>query len=254
MDDKRVLYLGDIHGEFRIVNRYLKKYDLNDCIIIQVGDFGVGFSPFIKEKRALKMINDQLVKRNVTMYVIRGNHDFKPYFDKDPFEFSNIRLLPDYTILNIGGKKTLFVGGGISVDRTWRYTKEQRNGNHEPKPGQVWWEDEEFILDVDKITEMKGIEIVVTHTAPSYCPIDNSLGLGAFVNGIIKDTGDVNLSKDLLYERQQMTELFFLLKMNGNVVETHYYGHFHKSDTLYMNGIRHRLLNTNELYEDIKLH
>ena len=45
MENKmRILYLGDIHGSFNLIHQYVKKYDIKDAHIIQVGDFGVGFS------------------------------------------------------------------------------------------------------------------------------------------------------------------------------------------------------------------
>jgi predicted phosphodiesterase len=246
----RLLFLGDIHGNFNLINQYIKLYELKDCHIIQVGDFGVGFNTLEKEKRALKMVHDECVKHNIFVWAIRGNHDYKPYFDNDPFEFTNIKLVKDYEILELEGKRILCVGGAVSVDRSWRYTKEQRNGNFEVKPGQTWWSDEIFVLDRDKIIDMKDINIVVTHTSPDYCPIDNTFGFGPFVESIIKEKNDTELRTDLLFERQQMTEMFHLLRLNGNDITHHMYGHFHKSDTINMNGIKHRLLGIGELFEE----
>lgn len=246
----RILYLGDIHGEFSVVHRYVKKYDIRDAHIIQVGDFGVGFSTLDKERRWLGMHHDLLVKQNVVVWAIRGNHDFKPYFDNDPFGFSNIRLVRDYEVLELAGRRILCVGGAVSVDRWWRYTDAQRNGNMEVRPGQSWWHDEPFVLDAERVAALSGIDTVVTHTAPSWCSPDNSAGLGAFVEGVIRKTGDAGLRGELNYERQQVGELFHLLRLNGNSVEFHYYGHFHASDTTDMYGVRHRLLNIDEMWEE----
>ena len=169
-------------------------YDLKDAHIIQVGDFGVGFKDFHKEKRMLEMYHTKLVKNNVTVWAIRGNHDYKPYFDNDPFGFTNIKLVPDYTVLNLEGNNILCVGGAVSVDREWRYTKKQKLGTFENATLGVesWWDDELFVLDKDKIKDLKDINIVVTHTCPDYCPPDNSFGLGYFVEDIIRKTGDVD--------------------------------------------------------------
>jgi len=248
---KRLFYLGDIHGTFNLVNQYVKKFDIKDAYIIQVGDFGVGFNTLAKERRLLEMTNDSLVKRNVIMYAFRGNHDFKPYFDNDPFGLSNIKLLPDYSVLELCGKKILCVGGAVSVDRQWRMTKLQKQGDHISEIGtKSWWSDEVFTLDVDKVSSMKGIDIVLTHTCPSYCPPDNTFGFGSFVEGIIKETGDVDLKTDLNFERQQMNDLFHLLKLNGNNVEKHYYGHFHASNLIAIDGCDHRMLGVGELWEE----
>jgi DNA repair exonuclease SbcCD nuclease subunit len=246
------MYLGDIHGNFNVIHQYVKMYDIKDAHIIQVGDFGVGFNTFAKEKRMLEAYHPLLVKNNVTVWAIRGNHDYKPYFDNDPFGFTNIKLVPDYTVLNLEGNNILCVGGAVSVDREFRYTKKQKLGIFENDTLGVesWWPDELFVLDVDKVKDLKDINIVVTHTCPDYCPPDNSFGFGPFVENIIRQTGDVDLKTDLLLERNQVTELFHILKLNGNNVEYNYYGHFHKSDTITMYGTKHRLLGVGELWEE----
>jgi DNA repair exonuclease SbcCD nuclease subunit len=246
------MYLGDIHGNFNVIHQYVKMYNIKDAHIIQVGDFGVGFNTFAKEKRMLEAYHPLLVKNNVTVWAIRGNHDYKPYFDNDPFGFTNIKLVPDYTVLNLEGNKILCVGGAVSVDREFRYTKKQKLGIFENDTLGVesWWPDELFVLDVDKVKDLKDINIVVTHTCPDYCPPDNSFGFGPFVENIIRQTGDVDLKTDLLLERNQVTELFHILKLNGNNVEYNYYGHFHKSDTITMYGTKHRLLGVGELWEE----
>jgi predicted phosphodiesterase len=248
----RILYLGDIHGNFNLIHQYVKMYQIEDAHIIQVGDFGVGFQPIEKEKRLLEMYHHQLVKNNVHVWAIRGNHDYKPYFDNDPFGFTNIHLLPDYTVLNLGDKNILCVGGAVSVDRNWRYTKKQKQGIFENTQIGVesWWPDELFVLDKEKIKDLKDINIVVTHTCPDYCPPDNTFGFGPFVEGIIKETGDTQLKTDLLFERNQVTELFHILRLNGNNIEHNYYGHFHKSDVINMYGTQHRLLNVAEMWEE----
>ena len=246
----RILYLGDIHGNFNLIHQYVKKYDIKDAHIIQVGDFGVGFSSLDKERRSLSMFHDLFVKNNVIVWAIRGNHDYRPYFDNDPFGFSNIRLIPDYTVLELEGNKILCVGGAVSVDREWRYTGAQRRGDFEVKPGQSWWNDEIFVLEKDKLVDLTGINIVVTHTCPSYCPPDNTFGFGSFVEGIIRETGDVALKTDLNVERHAMSELFHYLKINGNNVEKHYYGHFHKSEVQNYDGVVHRMLGIGELWEE----
>ena len=247
---RRLMYLGDIHGGFNIINQYIKMYGLKDLDIIQVGDFGVGFNTFEKELRNLKMTNDVLEKNNIHLWAIRGNHDYKPYFDNDPFNLSNIHLVKDYTVLNLAGKNILCIGGAVSVDRKWRITKKQESGDFNNTIGhESWWPDEVFELDRDKLGSFRDINIVVTHTCPHYCPPDNTFGFGPFVEGIIKETGDKELRTDLLVERQQVTDAFVILKMN-NDIEYNYHGHFHRSDLTIYDGAKYRLLGVNELWEE----
>lgn len=250
MENMKLMFLGDIHGNFNIINQYVKMYDIKDTHIIQVGDFGVGFSRFEKEKRMLEIYHTQLVNNNVHVWAIRGNHDYKPYFDNDPFGFTNIHLVADYTVLNLSDKKILCIGGAVSVDRELRYTKKQKQGIYENNIGiESWWPDEIFVLNIDKLKELRDINIMVTHTCPDYCPPDNTFGLGYFVEGIIKETGDNQLRTDLNFERNQVTQAFAIVKMN-NDIEFAYYGHFHKSDNINILGTKHRLLRVNELWEE----
>jgi predicted phosphodiesterase len=245
----RLFYLGDIHGNYNIVKMYIKKYDIKDANIIQVGDFGLGFKPFFKDKRELEMYHKILVDNNVTLWAIRGNHDYKPYFDNDPFGFSNIRLIKDYEILELSNKRILCIGGAISVDRMYRKTHHQLKGDYNTVIGnEQWWVDEIFDFKPDLLESMRNIDIVVTHTAPDYCTIDNRFGFGNFVQNII-DSDDPDLKYDLLEERNILTQTFDILSKNNNITN-HYYGHFHKSSLTQNNGIDHRLLDISELWEE----
>lgn len=252
----RLFYLGDIHGNYRLILSYIDRFGITDAHIVQVGDFGVGFKTLMKDKKELEMYHAKLVKNNVTVWAFRGNHDYKPYFDEDPFGFSNIKLIPDYTVLELCGKRILCVGGAVSVDRLPRMTSRQgdvfeKNGSwagFELKGGESWWPDEVFVLDVAKVSAMRDIDIVLTHTAPSYCHPDNSIGFGPLVESFAYY--DERLKADLMYERQQMNELFHLLRLNGNSPSRHYYGHFHFNDHTVIDGCEHRLLGVGELWEE----
>ncbi len=140
--------------------------------------------------------------------------------------------------------------GLYSKDRTWRYTSKQKMGIFENTQLGVesWWPDELFVLDCDKVSQMRDIDIVVTHTCPHYCPPDNTFGFGPFVESIVRSTGDNQLKTDLNFERQQVTEMFHLLKLNGNDIKKHYYGHFHNNDVQNYDGVEHRMLGVGEFW------
>lgn len=245
----RLIYLGDIHGNFSLVNYYIDYFGIKDAHIIQVGDFGVGFQTFEKEKRMLEMYHHKLVKNNVFLYAVRGNHDFKGYFDNDPFGFTNIKLVKDYTVLNLEGHNILFLGGAVSVDRYDRKNKDQFNGIFNDVPGLNWWNNEEFVYDAEELGKFRDIDIVVTHTCPEYCPPDNTFGLGFFVEGIIRRTGDDELRNDLLVERRKLNDAFQILKMN-NDIKFAYNGHYHKNTVIDIYGTIHRALGVGELWEE----
>lgn len=243
----RILYLGDIHCNFNLLVQYVKFYKIKNAHIVQVGDFGVGFYGFENELKTLQMVNKFLKVNNVIVHAIRGNHDYKPYFDNDPFNLSNIKLIKDYTILELEDRKILCMGGAVSVDRMYTMNPSQKAGDFTYRPGQRWFNDEEFILDDDFLKTVRGVNTIVTHTAPDYCPPDNSYGFGAFVDGFIETDPDLRL--DLMDERRKMSIAFQTVKMN-NDIEYAYYGHFHRSDTLNFLGTVHRVLGVGELYEE----
>lgn len=249
MEDKmRLMYLGDIHGNFNIISQYVTRFDIRDAYIIQVGDFGVGFKTLVKEKRQLDDINTALIKRNVIVYAIRGNHDQPSYFENDPFGLSNIKLVKDYTVLNLVGKNILCIGGAISIDRTVRYTKRQLEGDYTTNIGvDSWWKDEGFNYDDSKLVDLRDINIVVTHTTPDYCWPDNSNGFAPIVNDFA--SMDKTLKTELLDERRRMTLAFQTIKMY-NDIELHVYGHFHTNEVVYMYGTTHRVLGVGELWEE----
>ena len=243
----RLLYLGDLHGNFNIISQYVTRFDIRDAYIIQVGDFGVGFKTLVKEKRQLDDINTALIKRNVIVYAIRGNHDQPSYFENDPFGLSNIKLVKDYTVLNLVGKNILCIGGAISIDRTVRYTKRQLEGDYTTNIGvDSWWKDEGFNYDDSKLVDLRDINIVVTHTTPDYCWPDNSNGFAPIVNDFA--SMDKTLKTELLDERRRMTLAFQTIKMY-NDIEYAYNGHFHANHVTEIYGTTHRLLGVGELWE-----
>jgi len=238
-----ILCLGDIHGNFNFLKNQIHTKRITDCTIIQVGDFGIGFTHKDNDEHILKGLNDFLKDVNITLYAIRGNHD-NPDFFKGNYDYTNLKLLPDYTTLNIEGYNFLFIGGAISIDRSERL----KENNHNIKYGSVkrcYWENESFIYKPEITKTLKDIDIVITHTAPDWCEPNNKLGFGKLVEDWTKD--DPKLITDLLFERNQMSNIFLDLEEN-NKIKKHFYGHFHKNYFETFNDIDHHLLGINEFY------
>lgn len=226
------MFLGDIHGKYKVYLDYIKKYEITDTNIIQLGDFGVGFSTIEKDIKELSLFHFILVKNNVHIYVVRGNHDNPEYFRNDPFNFSNIHLVPDYSVLNISGKNILFLGGAISVDRLTR------------KVEKSYWVDETFVLDINKLESLRNIDIVVSHTAPGYCM---PMYRDASIIDEYELEGDRTLKNDLSIEQKNMEKAFKILQKNNNITH-HYFGHYHNYGMIEVDNIKHRVLDINELY------
>jgi predicted phosphodiesterase len=238
-----ILCLGDIHGNFNFLKHQIQTKKITDCTIIQVGDFGIGFTYKENDEQTLNSLNDFLKDVNITMLAIRGNHDNPSFFNGD-YDLSNLKLLPDYTTLNLEGHNFLFVGGAVSVDRTERIKENSSNIKYGSRK-RCYWDKEIFEYNRDITKNLIDIDVVITHTAPDWCYPNNKLGFGKFVEDWAKY--DSGLIGDLAFERNQMTNLFLDLYEN-NKVKDHFYGHFHKSKFETHNGVNHRLLDINEFY------
>lgn len=238
-----ILTLGDIHGNFNFLKHQIHSKKITDCTIIQVGDFGIGFTYKENDEQTLNNLNDFLKDVNVTLLAIRGNHDNPDFFNGD-YILSNLKLLEDYSTINIDNHNFLFIGGAISVDRTQRIKENNSNIRYGSRK-RCYWENEGIVYRPEITKNLRDIDIVVTHTAPDWCDPNNKLGFGSFVEDWAKY--DRSLIDDLLFERNQMRNMFLDLYEN-NKIKKHFYGHFHKSKFETINGVDHHLLDINEFY------
>jgi predicted phosphodiesterase len=223
-----MIVLGDIHGDFKTITFFARKNKFKEPQnLIQVGDFGAGFSKFFLDE--MEFLNNELRDSNITLYVIRGNHD-DPKFFTGEYEWSNIKLLKDYTTLVIEDKKVLFVGGAISIDRLHRIENVS------------WWADEIFNFDEKKLVEFDGIDIVVTHNAPNfvYPQTFNHLVM-SFASH------DPNLLIDLTFERESINKMYQILIKKNNI-EHWFYGHFHTTKSEIYDKTMFNLIGINNFY------
>lgn len=233
MEERNLIFLGDIHGNFKKVIMRMKQMKIENSDIIQVGDFGVGFYSFERDLIDLTWFNEYLKKTNCTITAFRGNHDKPSLFNDDPFKLSNIKLVSDYSVLELCNRKTLVIGGAISVDRKIRTQKDYFN-------------DEQFVLDIEKINklDLSEVEIICTHSAPNFVfPFEFNTFVYDYANI------DAGLLTDLERERSQITEMFVLLKSKTPKLSHYFYGHFHSSWFCNIDNVNFRLLNIDEFYE-----
>jgi DNA repair exonuclease SbcCD nuclease subunit len=225
-ESKSLIFLGDHHGNWNELFYLIRIKNLDNCSIISVGDLGIGFKRISTlEIDLCKNLNEEFKNRNINFYGIRGNHDNPIYFKgNDKICFENFELIEDYSIMNYGNKIIQLIGGAVSIDRTGR------------RVGISYWEDEGLVFDKNKCQK---VDILVTHTAPSWCFPQQ---FNEMVYGWARE--DAYLLEDLTDERSVMDEIFKLCKPHYHV-----YGHFHDSWAEIVNGCKHNLLNINEFYE-----
>ncbi len=252
---KNVFLLGDIHCNFSIISTWIVTNNITNSIIIQVGDFGIGF--YNHQSDYIKQLDIVVGSYENILYVIRGNHDNPSCFEENNNvtvsicdrtgeidcmdlqhairNLKHVHLLPDYIALDINDEKWLFVGGAISIDRKVRVI------------GTSYWMDEKFIYDESKIKDLEGIDRVITHTSPDFCP---PVKLTPIVYSFAKH--DNTLTSDLSYERKEMTKMFSKLQ-EKNKIKGWYFGHFHQSSHIYHGSTEFVGLDINEFKQILSI-
>ena len=218
---RNVYFIGDIHCEFSsVVNDLIVRKKLTDAVVICCGDIGMGFYREGYYHSLFRHLNGKLSAKNVVMVMFRGNHDNPDYFNdgglpgsiNDAFSrYSNMYLIPDYSIVKTNVGNILCVGGGISIDRISRELNVS------------YWENEQVIeLDDERkkfITDNLPIDIVCSHSSPQTAkPIQKYCGSFAVF--------DLKLPESMFDERVRLQEIYdFLAEISK---PKHWiYGHFH---------------------------
>ena len=116
-----VYIMADHHGALDIFKSTLKTYDsINHCVIILAGDVGLGGRSDVHHQADYEDLNNFLLERHIKCYMVRGNHDDPSYFNEEKINFTNVKAIPDYSVITVGDDHILCVGGGISIDRKYR--------------------------------------------------------------------------------------------------------------------------------------
>jgi ABC-type thiamin/hydroxymethylpyrimidine transport system permease subunit len=68
--EKPVIFTGDIHGEFKSMIYLLKRFQITDLILIQIGGFGVGFASLEYDLQSLTYLSKKLEEFNSPLFFI----------------------------------------------------------------------------------------------------------------------------------------------------------------------------------------
>jgi DNA repair exonuclease SbcCD nuclease subunit len=222
--NKSIIFLGDIHGNWNQLLFKIKLKKISNANIISVGDLGVGFKPN-QDMVTYGLLDKEFKQNNINFYSIRGNHDDPSAFKRnDRICLDNFELVEDYSVFEYDSKLIQLIGGAVSIDRTGRTV------------GVSYWENEGVVFNRDAC---KKVDILVTHTAPSFCAPQK---FNEMVYGWARE--DAYLLEDLTDERAVMDEIFKICSP-----KYHFYGHFHFPSTEIINECTHKLLDIDELFE-----
>ena len=244
---KQVIVSGDIHGDFKgLVFKLCIQYGCTDTLLIVAGDCGFGFEKPGYYETIYNQVAGRLRKANNWVVFLRGNHDDPAYFSEEKVSYKRWRCIPDYTIIQASGHSILCVGGATSIDRQTRREENARRRGRGHLQTAVWWPDEApAFLPTEIETIPAGIQIdtVVTHTAPSFCPLESKQGLKSWA------AMDPALNIDTDRERQTMDDIYRCLLEHGHPIERWYYGHFHQSWSGTREDVKFLMLDIEEFKE-----
>ena len=164
----KVMLLGDIHGEARLMRAFLDS-PIDTCI--QLGDFG-----FIWEYNDIKYNSflNSFEKNypNKTIYVVPGNHENYDSIVNAPLLMKNgalVRKIRENVffiergeVLSLGKSNFLCLGGANSTDKDLRLMDNRKK---------TWWKEEaitEYQLNKTLLNFSKNeIDFILTHDAPA---------------------------------------------------------------------------------------
>lgn len=246
-----MIIIGDTHG-IKPVFDIIDKSNITDSNIIHVGDLGLGFQPKKWDVANLYIIEEMLNDTKNKLYVVRGNHDNPEFWDQSKIfnkELKRLKLVEDYSLLEIEDRNVFFCGGATSIDRCQR--------KREDPP--TWWEYEEFNLIVRHINNLdkRLIDTVITHNSPAFCYPHESVISHLVTSWARKEIrlDGTDLIHDLKTERVRLTLLYKYLKTHNERILPRYriqnwfYGHFHKSYVEENDGTEFRAMAINEVKE-----
>lgn len=226
--------VGDIHGEAKALTDIFSYYNIKDCTIILLGDIGIWRYRDYKRYRCL----DEYGKNNnVIIYCFRGNHDNPSFFmhsnESSPIvkrfwnKFTNFKVIPDLTVIEINNSKGIVIGGGLSIDRSIRrsFQYQYRNNSNSIYKNNDWWKNE--IIPNTRFIEGK-FDFILSHVGPRPTKIHplNEKNCGFFkLDYELKDAIETEINHLEEIQRQFQPKKWW-------------FGHFHINDAFDFNETR----------------
>lgn len=221
-------FCGDIHGELKkLVWLLTEKYKLYNGSIIVAGDFGVGFGRPGSLDVMYQGVSEKLEKHDITIYVVRGNHDNPEYFDGQ-HDRSRLKFLEDHKVYTIEGKEIYPIGGAVSIDRNDRIQANEECEKYGSRK-RCWWPGEKPTYKTENLPDR--VDYIVSHEAPlSFDPV------------IVRKTEDLSIWEDIVESRKYLN--FVLGEINCS---RWFHGHYHFSTSGAYGDILYRGLDIEEI-------
>lgn len=137
----------------------------NDSVIIVSGNCGIGSKSMKYYNEVFENLNKVLSANNCFILFLRGNNDDPSFFNELKIDYSNVKAIPDYSIVALKLFNCLCIGGSVSLDKEWKLSQEEQFGK------KLYWEGESPFFDektLDEILKKYQIGCVITSTSPSF--------------------------------------------------------------------------------------
>lgn len=190
----------------------------NNMCLITVGDCGFKNKKVDTILKELSPLNESLAANGNFVFMLRNCDDNPSFFNENKISLSNIKLLPDVSILC--SKKfgnILCIGGGVSYNKVWKEKFSNATGR------EIFFSNERTSINKDELNEILSkmkINTVVSYSCPSFCsPSDSS-------NTVLKKWVNTE-TDDLSYYRQErilMDEIYVSLLAANNIPHQWIYG------------------------------
>ena len=183
----------NFYGSFK--SPITNKSKFSDSVFIINGNCGI---EKISEEQ-LKNANDLLQKENIVMLLIRGVTEDPSWFAEEKINMSNIILLQDNCIVNVGNKKLFCTGGGVSVNRKWKIKNDERFDK------KTYFENEFPVFNSEIKEELLssidegGIDVVISFESPTFVSRNTLKGVvGSWCDDDSSLLNDVLASKSII--------------------------------------------------------
>jgi len=210
----------------------------NDTVIIVAGGCGIGGNEINTYLARFEEFNKVLADNNSYVLFVRGEKDDPQIFNEELINLSNVKTIPDYSIVQCKSFKCLCLGGSISLDREWKKQQEKRIGK------KMYWDNEGFEYrkkEINEILTHHDIACIISNTCPSFSfPGTNSFNRSSWAKN------DKTVLKEILNERKLMDKVYERIMENNKKPFVWFYSKYKVNNTNMLNDIVFQSLSKQE--------
>ena len=226
--DRFLGFCGDIHGELKkLIWSLVERYKLSSGSLVVAGDFGAGFGRPGAMDVLYSSVKNRLENNDITIYVVRGNHDNPDWFDGQ-HDYPRVKFLKDHEVIEIEGKTIYPIGGAVSVDqedrKSWNSEAEAYGSSK-----RWWWKDE--IIEQKMVGLPERVDIIVSHEAPLY-----------FEPVVVREIQNLTIWTKILESRKYLDYV-----LNEVKCSKWFHGHYHTSSSGSFGDVLYRGLDIDEI-------